>query len=740
MNSTKKVITRQLLTSYLVIVIVFFSIWLPELAHYYVRTPSISHKTIDESRIYPSDFVMNELISRDLLIKIDISDTEIIHIANRITDGVLQIPGYSPVPIGIPFDSLDLDKGLPTWRFLFASLIAPKILLSAFTITKDDHYLELARKMILSWAKYEESKWLPYGFLWNDHAIAERITVISKFWHIYKSRSDFDLETAEIILKFISRSGEMLAKEGHFTFATNHGIMQNLALLQIATEFPALPRSAYFKQLAFERLHDQMEFYINEEGVVLEHSALYQEHGLILIDKMLKYLAMNAITPPQSWEQKYKKGKEFLAKIQRPDGTLPIFGNTSGRHNSNKLAAKYDLNEIITFAPHSNISESLYPIAGYSVWWSKLDDDSYISPYSQTVLVWSYFMGHGHKLADEMSVLLWADGQNWLTNTGYWPYGVSGRSNVDSWEGSNAPHLLGESKNSIRETELLNYKVENKLAVSHLRRTSFEGYSFDRQVIHLNPYLWVIIDYTADRIPRKTTTTWTFSHELDMTKGSLAGQYYLNRSDHNLCMTTFFLGSEEMIIERHRGSKDPFAGWVVIDSQPMAAPSLVVTQPSDSSLSVAVLSLDKDCKEKFVTQPKILNWNGPDYWSIDIPFIKGTINIERKNDLILVDDKASKIDKTKLLEQELHPVSTERSIISASFQSAAEKYKRYNQDLFFYRITVTYILLALFLLQEILFLVLTYIKVGCNYQNPLRIISNSLWIILGSYLFFVYLT
>ena len=59
--------------------------------------------------------------------------------------------------------------------------------------------------------------------------------------------------------------------------------MQNLALWQICLAFPALPNVEFYKQLALERMRDQMTFYVNEEGVILEHSAGYQNTGLEFI-------------------------------------------------------------------------------------------------------------------------------------------------------------------------------------------------------------------------------------------------------------------------------------------------------------------------------------------------------------------------------------------------------------------------------------------------------------------------
>jgi hypothetical protein len=731
---------RYALMAYVAAALVLLSIWLPEVAYHHVATPSIAHEVIDQSREHPSVSVMNELAALTIGVEVNLPAPELVRTADEIAGGVLQLPGYAPLAIGIPFDPRDLDKGLPTWQLQFASLAAPEILLDAYALTGKESYFKLARDMILAWNKHEKSQWLPQGFLWNDHAIAARVTVLAKFWGAYRARSDFSPEVARSVLEAVSRSGEMLAKEGLFTFATNHGIMQNLALLHIATAFPALPAAERFRHIAFDRLRDQMAFYVNDEGIVLEHSAGYHSHGMVLVGKALRYLTLNNMTPPPSWLSKYEKGKAFMAMIHRPDGSLPIYGNTNGGIRPDMLVTSIDpQGRALALYPvkdwHPGVSHALYPVAGYSIWWDNLASDS-DGLLGQTVIAWSYFPGHGHKLADEMSLLLWTGNQTWLTNTGYWPYGVWGRENVYSWEGSNAPHISGESRDSVRNTELLGYAVRDRLAVSHLRRTGPEGYSADRQVVHLGSDLWLVLDRALDGTPRKTITTWTFFPDLGLSSGPLPGQYHFSRQNRDACMAAFFLGSKETDIKMYKGSKKPFAGWVVVGSRPAPAPSLLVEQPSDGSWAVTVLALEKDCKERFAAQPKLLDWKGANSWRVNLPLKEGGVEVERAGNSVSVKDGTRKMGDLQLLLNPAPKVSVERIAINSSFQSAAIKYKKY-RDLFDYRSKLSYLLLAIFFAQEAFIVVC--IRMARTYQIPLRILGIAAWIIAGSLIYLVYL-
>ena len=72
----------------------------------------------------------------------------------------------------------------------------------------------------------------------------------------------------------------------------------------------------------------QMKFYVSDEGVVLEHSAGYHVFGLELMGWAFRYLELMHETPPDEWTDKYDRAKSVYATFRRPDGSLPVFGDT----------------------------------------------------------------------------------------------------------------------------------------------------------------------------------------------------------------------------------------------------------------------------------------------------------------------------------------------------------------------------------------------------------------------------
>ena len=145
-----------------------------------------------------------------------------------------------------PFDPRELDRGPADWALDLAAFAIPDRLLKAFDATGKYEYLEKAVEFTLQWEQFEEAEWLPRGLSWNDHAIAERAYVLTDLWRAYRASPAYEPSRGERILRLAKRSAELLARPSHFTFATNHGVMQNLALMHIAIAMPSLPGAARY--------------------------------------------------------------------------------------------------------------------------------------------------------------------------------------------------------------------------------------------------------------------------------------------------------------------------------------------------------------------------------------------------------------------------------------------------------------------------------------------------------------
>jgi hypothetical protein len=724
---------------------VFASIWLPLVAHYHVPRIEISDAAAEWLRSHPGDSVFDEISTHGLIFQVrdNRNDEKKIRVANRILQGELSVTGYPVIDITLPFSEKDLTKGGETFQLLMASLIIPANLLDAYEITGEHRFFSAARNYILAWARYERSVWLPTGYLWNDHAIAERIFVLSRFWKLYRQHDEgFSYEEASKLLHAVARSAYLLADNDHFTFHTNHGVMQNLALLHVCIAFPALPDVGRYKKVAYERLIQQLGFYIGMEGFVLEHSAGYHELGTGLLGIALRYLSLLDIEIPVQLAETYAKAKKLLAELKRPDGTLPMYGDTTIQGATHIYVTDVDehryaqpLERKTQWRPPA--ATLLAPVAGYAVWWEGLDRWPNLEELSQTVTVWSYFPGHGHKNADEMSVLIWAAGQTWFTNVGYWPYGRKQRHRAVSWEGSNAPHWEHEPSRSERETQLLSYYDSKYIRYLDLERRNKDGYEARRQIVHVGTNLWLVLDHVHDAQKRNSLEVWTTYPDVVVEQVGSQNLYTLRgKARGQVSLSVAFLGgSEGHGIEQVAGSIEPFGGWVATGTHVMKSTSFLVGIPPNSWSAAVFQLVGPQGGGPLLLQPDMTLWQGPENWRMVIPSGEGAIEIFRDGHNLGILQSVNGSTSSVVTLEEGTDITAERVAIQEKFESAAERYEKF-KPFYRYRIRISYVLVILFIFQELG--IAFYKKFISPRVTILRTTASFCWLGLGVWLSLVY--
>ena len=720
-------------------------IWIPEFAHWYVKPELPTLAEVDSSRKLPQQDVLDEVAAMPLG-AVSIAPTHVVSAAEKIMQGTLSLPGFVPMPLALPFSQEDLVRGVPTFQLAVASLVTADVLLDAYRLTGREEFFLQARETIVSFARHEASQWLDQGLMWNDHAIAARIPVLVKFWVRYRVHPSFDSAVGQTVLNLVSRSARLLVKPSFYAWRTGHGIVSNVALLQAAVAFPALPEATAIRQIAIDRFSRHLKYWINHEGVTLLHSAGYHSQGMF--GMVLRLCTLNGISIPPGWWARYAKALEFDFQLRRPDDTLPMFGDTMSTPRALGLVTERNKSDDTAgplgartpeLPPHKFAS---YPVAGHAIWWDGLSPSELAqTTAAQTVMTWSYHPGLGHKMADELSMVLWAGGRTWLTNTGYWPYGIAGRDQAESWGASNAPHLFGESKHSSRQSRLLSLGRGDGMSFIDLERAGPSGYTVRRQVIRLpDHHSWVVLDHSRDSAVQTTTTHWTLYPDLSATHVAGGGQYKAVDPDSRWGMQLSFAGSPGHKVTLALGRKSPFAGWVVMDRTPTPAPAIVVTQPSQNSWSLATFTLGKQVEEGDpLSASRMAHWTDVEHWVAKVPTPSGEVTLTREGNRVLLRQPASMGgDVTTIvgLEPQPSPVQ-ELQAVQEGVRWASENYRKF-RELIFYRMEITHWLLAMLIGQELVFFFLRH-QLG-RVVRALRVASWVGWAVGGMWLSQVYLT
>ena len=114
---------------------------------------------------------------------------------------------------------------------------------------------------------------------------------------------------------------------------------------------------------------------------MLEHSAGYHEFGRDLIGFAVQLTALGECKDTAQWNDKLARMQAFSGLLWRPDRTLPVFGNT----DANNRLPEHDT----TVPERPGRAASLFPVSGYSIWWSGLESWPQMDRLSQTIVTWS---------------------------------------------------------------------------------------------------------------------------------------------------------------------------------------------------------------------------------------------------------------------------------------------------------------------------------------------------------------
>ncbi|MCP1675805.1 hypothetical protein J2T57_002960 [Natronocella acetinitrilica] len=718
-------------------------LWAPVLAHYYVPGADIDPQAVAAARDSPTDDAFVELRSQTFGVPrlTHYNDAEILEAASGLLERRFNLPGWTFRETGFPFRPEDVEADDGVWQLRYASFLLPGVLLEAHERSGDDSYLLATRDFLLDWNRFERHRRLPRGFMWNDHALAARTVALADFWRLYRQHAAYSPDHARQVLELVVRTGQFLAKPSHYTYATNHGTFQTLALMHLALSFPTLDQFVGYPALAVERLTEQMAYLVAADGTVLEHSPEYHYSGLERMATAFRYLTLADIPIPDDWWELYARAMSLQAAMQRPDGSLPRIGDTGVMAAARGVLVTERRPDGGALRPYhvANLKRledlQVQPVGGHAIWWGgRAASDS--DPGRQTVLNWQHFPGHAHEHAAELSVNLWSDGVEWITGPGYWPYGLAGRREAVSWLGHNAPHWVDEPADGERHSQLLAMASAPELMAADLQRTRGNGANIRRQVLQVYGEYWLIIDAFSDDRPGTVRTTWTFDPQLQRDRAGVvdAMETTLRHQPSSRHLRLAWTGSSGLQVERLHGSESPWGGWVVdTDRTPRAAEALrMMQQVSEQAWTALVVHLPVSsaappADKTLSTQ--MLAWDGPEEWSLAINDADWELIVERTPGGLRLQNGLT-TEPTDLFEWVPAEASEEgRQMLRTAFGEAEKRYGPRFNDYIEFRSLITGMTIVLLLAQEVVMLLCKRLLPGA--YMPLRTLSGLAWIALG---------
>ncbi len=662
--------------------------WLPLVLEYHVSAPQLTADRVELLRGSSAAESQDGLESAGRwAIPADDDRDEVIARADDALAGIFRFPGYAPFRIQAHPD-LELMKTAPgRVQLSLASMQIPNALLQGYRVSGEQRYLDAAVQITLSWARDDRTRWLPVGLIWNDHALAVRAVYLSNFWRYYRRSSAFDSRDAAEVLAFLYRTARRLAKPSQFTFRTNHGVMQNLALLHVAAALPALPDRERFLDIALERLATQLPFFVSDTGVVLEHSASYQEFGVQLLLSLESYLTILDRPMPEGWKRKIDASVCFLGRMARPDGSLPYYGDSHGRFVVPGL--EQTIHDRIASDP--SVCESL-PVVDQDFGYAAINTGSQ-DTVSQTFVAWADFPGRAHKHADELSLSLWQGGHDWWAGSGYWPYGDASRAAAVSWRGSNAPHFKGEAGTSTRESWLQAYEVSEDFFMLDLRRRISGAGEVRRQIIHVVPDLWLVLDSGDTEVPEPMVleAVWSVAPGVNISERR-QGFFELHADSPDSELAVGFMNPDGNPVQAVAGRRDPFGGMTALPDGRIAVDGYFAVASQLPAWTGSLWFADDSGVQ--AAGPVTVDWSDPEHWKFAWQSADGRVEyLQRAGDRLQMELLQSGRHELMLQHGDRQRPRFKRAV--EAWEAARARYHRF-RDLIPYRLRLSWLIGVLF--------------------------------------------
>lgn len=324
------------------------------------------------------------------------------------------------------------------WRLNWLSFIS--YLLAHHTATGDERAVCVAIEAALSWVRYfppVEAKH-KFEFAWHDHGTALRAEQLGLLIHYVENRSLWSAAkdpTARATLENACLAhGHTLMGERFYSRHTNHGLEQSRVLLMLGVAIrPIVPdEAAQWVETAILRIKAELTHSFTAEGVHVENSPAYHVFVLKVFLGLIDGFRDCGLEALESWrEQIGPRAVEYLSRVIRPDGLLPIIGDTEALPVSDSFGRAFAGNPayleflfVQTRGAKGRKPRSLhriYPQSGYAIFRSDWPVGVEFRQAMHLVFK-AGALSNYHRQQDDGSLVLYAFGEDWLIDSGLYNY------------------------------------------------------------------------------------------------------------------------------------------------------------------------------------------------------------------------------------------------------------------------------------------------------------------------------
>lgn len=335
----------------------------------------------------------------------------------------LKFPGFPEVFADRPIDWLMDPFNNKSWRW---SLHVLRIIDGCFDEEgglTSPAFLEASISSWLDEFSGRSKDTLYPAFCWNDHSAAVRLMRLLRVYEAVGKAPDRVSAgfAARLYLSIIEHLA-FLSREDIYNRRTNHGMDQSIALI----EGGKAVNIGLFTELGLSRFLDELAFAFTSEGAHKENSPGYHAYALRRFAEAVN--RNRALFKPHEKIilEKFNGALMFLALALRPDGALPIIGDSSEK-GCDYLASIPILAEAPAFkrfllargggarGKRPPMGARALPESGWAFFRGGADNDFHL-----VYKAGSLSRFHYHQ--DEGSFVLYARGEDWIIDSGRYNY------------------------------------------------------------------------------------------------------------------------------------------------------------------------------------------------------------------------------------------------------------------------------------------------------------------------------
>jgi hypothetical protein len=206
----------------------------------------------------------------------------------------------------------------------------------AYILTGDSRYVAEFADLIAQWLSANKK---PYGRPWNVLTTALRLNAWIEAYGCLRTSTALSDEAHVNMAKAVVSHADFLTRQIEYDLANNHLVFEGRTLVSAGTAFPEFRQAAKWRALGMKLLDRELVHQVRPDGCHAEQSVAY--HLQVMWEYLYAWTVLESSVQevPRSWREVLSKMADFVLDVVRPDGGVPMIGDSASWDPQTPLAA-----------------------------------------------------------------------------------------------------------------------------------------------------------------------------------------------------------------------------------------------------------------------------------------------------------------------------------------------------------------------------------------------------------------